>query len=165
MALPKIVSDMLLYNEIIERLQSEIRLVLRLRGECDMRLFVLIQFEKCVKNEKARLTERVTGIHTDTDQSKTDEKSRSCEQREEADVLEDRGECGRRGVCVVEGSGYDRRDEWLWSKKCGYTHRTAMTFEGHHDTTDWVKGSKRPCIDLSGRLASHTRPITSSKSY
>lgn len=103
MALRKIVSDILLYHEIIERLQSKIRLALRLRGECDMRLSVLTQFEKCVKNETARLTERVTGIHTDTDQSETDEKSRSCEQREEADVLEDRGECGRRGVCVVEG--------------------------------------------------------------
>lgn len=103
MALRKIVSDILLYNEIIERLQSEIRLALRLRGECDMRLFDLTQFEKCVKNEKARLTERATGIHTDTDQLETDEKSMSCEQQEEADVLEDRGECGRRDVCVVEG--------------------------------------------------------------
>ena len=47
---------------------------------------------------------------------------------------------------------------------CGPGHvfreRRTMASGGRQETTDWVKGSRRPCIGLSGRLASHLRVTT-----
>ena len=100
MAQRKIVSDISWFNESIEHLRSDIDLLCNREGGCretqdclDMRRSVLKEFEKWVEDEKAcliELRERATGMHTDTDQSKTDGKSVS---REEGQIG---GHCNER---------------------------------------------------------------------